>query len=133
MFDLTGKVALVTGASSGIGRASALALSSQGAKVVVAARRLDKLTALAAEIKSHGKEALAVQMDVTKKSDVDAAVAATVQTFGKLDILVNNAGALDYSPFLDMTEEKWDLIINTNLKGYFFVAQAAAREMKKNK
>jgi NAD(P)-dependent dehydrogenase (short-subunit alcohol dehydrogenase family) len=72
-------------------------------------------------------------MDVTKKSDVDAAVAAAVTTFGRLDILVNNAGALDYSPFLTMTEEKWDLIIDTNLKGYFYAAQAAAREMAKNK
>ncbi len=133
MFDLTGKVALVTGASSGMGRATALALATQGAKVVVAARRLDKLQALVAEIKNHGKDALAVQMDVTKKSEVDAAVTAATTAFGRLDILVNNAGALDYSPFLTMTEEKWDLIIDTNLKGYFYAAQAAAREMEKNK
>lgn len=133
MFDLTGKVAFVTGASSGIGRASALALAIQGAHVVVAARRLDRLQALVAEIKNHGKDAIAVQMDVTKKADVDAAVVAAVKTFGRLDILLNNAGALDYSPFLTMTEEKWDLIIDTNLKGYFYVAQAAAREMVKNK
>lgn len=133
MFDLTGKVALVTGASSGIGRASAMALAMQGAKVVVAARRLDKLTALAAEIKSHGKEATPVAMDVTKKAEIDAAVAMSVKTYGRLDILLNNAGALDYSPFLTMTEEKWDLVLDTNLKGYFLVAQAAAREMVKNK
>ena len=124
---------MVTGASSGIGRASALALATQGAKVVVAARRLDKLEALAAEIKSHGKDALAVQMDVTKKADIDAAISATIKAFGKLDILLNNAGALDYSPFLEMTEEKWDLVIDTNLKGYFLAAQSAAREMAKNK
>jgi len=133
MFDLTGKVALVTGASSGMGRATALALAVQGAKVVVAARRMDKLESLVAEIKSHGKEAIAVKMDVTRRAEVDAAVALAVRTFGKLDILVNNAGALDYSPFLTMTEEKWDLVIDTNLKGYFFAAQAAAREMAKNK
>lgn len=133
MFDLTGKVALITGASSGIGRASALALSSQGAKVVVAARRLDKLEALAAEIKSHGKEALAVHMDVTKKEDIANAVAQTVKTFGRLDILLNNAGIGALSPALDMTEEVWDNVINTNLRAYFLVAQAAAREMVKNK
>lgn len=133
MFDLTGKVAFVTGASSGIGRASALALALQGAKVVVAARRIDKLTALAAEIKSHGKEALPVQMDVTKKADIEAAIAVTVKTFGRLDILLNDAGALDYTPFLEITEEKWNKILDTNLKGYFLVAQAAAREMAKNK
>lgn len=133
MFDLTGKVALVTGASSGMGKATAIALANQGAKVVVCARRMEKLEAVAAEIKSRGKEALPVAMDVTNKAQVDAAVAAAVRTFGRLDILVNNAGALDYSPFLTMTEEKWDLIIDTNLKGYFYAAQAAAREMAKNK
>ncbi len=133
MFDLTGKVALVTGASSGMGKATAIALANQGAKVVIGARHADKLDAVAAEIKSRGKEALAVTMDVTKRGDVDAAVTACVTTFGRLDILVNNAGALDYSPFLTMTEEKWDLIIDTNLKGYFFAAQSAARKMVKNK
>lgn len=133
MFDLTGKVALVTGASSGMGRATAIALATQGAKVAVCARRLDRLTELVTEITSKGKEAIGIQMDVTKKDEVEKAVATTVTTYGKLDILVNNAGALDYSPFLEMTEEKWDLIINTNLKGYFYAAQAAAREMVKNK
>jgi NAD(P)-dependent dehydrogenase (short-subunit alcohol dehydrogenase family) len=133
MFDLTGKVALVTGASSGIGRATALALATQGAKVAVCARRFDRLTELMTAIKAKGKEAVAIQMDVTQKNEVQHAITQTVTTFGKLDILVNNAGALDYSPFLEMTEEKWDLIINTNLKGYFYAAQAAAKEMVKNK
>ncbi len=133
MFDLTGKVALVTGASSGIGRASALALANQGAKVVVAARRLDRLQALVAEIKNHGKDGLAVTMDVTKKADIDAAVAQTIKTFGRLDILLNSAGVAEFVPFLDMTEAQWDKTIDTNLKGYFLVAQAAAREMAKNK
>ncbi len=133
MFDLSGKVALVTGASSGMGRATALALAIQGAKVVAAARRLDKLQTLVAEIKSHGKEALAVRMDVTKRADVDAAVAAAVKEYGRLDILVNNAGVLDYSPFLDLKEDSWDRVIDTNLKGYFYAAQAAGREMAKNK
>ena len=133
MFDLTGKVALVTGASSGIGRASALALANQGAKVAVAARRLDKLQALTAEIKNRGREAVALQMDVTKKTDIDTAVAQTVKTFGRLDILLNNAGVAEFAPFLTMTEEQYDKTLDTNLKGYFLVAQAAAREMAKNK
>src|SRR3989344_889822 len=100
MFDLSGKVALVTGASSGIGRGIALTLALQGAKVVVTARRLEKLQALSAEIKNRGKESLAIQMDVTKRNEVDAAISETIKTFGGLDILVNNAGVLDYSPFL---------------------------------
>ncbi|MBI2405176.1 3-oxoacyl-ACP reductase FabG [Candidatus Gottesmanbacteria bacterium] len=133
MFDLTGKVALVTGASSGIGRASAIALANQGAKVAVAARRVDKLQAVAAEIKQRGKEALPIQMDVTKKAEIEAAVAQTVKTFGKLDILLNNAGVAEFAPFTEMTEEQWDKTIDTNLKGYFVVAQAAAKEMAKNK
>lgn len=133
MFDLTGKVAFVTGASSGIGRASAIALANQGAKVAVAARRIEKLQAVAAEIKSRGKEALAVQMDVTKKTDIDAAISQTVKQFGRLDILLNNAGVAEFAPFLEMTEEQWDKTIDTNLKGYFLVAQAAAREMAKKK
>lgn len=133
MFDLTGKIALVTGASSGIGRASAIALANQGAKVAVAARRMDKLVSLAAEIKSRGKDALAITMDVTKKADIDAAVAKTINEFGRLDILLNNAGVAEFAPFLEMTEAQWDKTIDTNLKGYFFVAQATAREMAKNK
>ena len=133
MFDLSGKVAFVTGASSGIGRASALALANQGAKVVVTARRLEKLQALAAEIKQRGKEALPLQMDVTKKEEIDAAIAETIKTFGRLDILLNNAGVAEFASFLDMTEAQWDKTIDTNLKGYFWVSQAAAREMAKNK
>lgn len=132
MFDLTGKVALVTGASSGIGRACALALAQQGAKVVVAARRIDKLNELVAEIKTSGKEALAVQLDVTQKIQIDNAINQTIQNFGKLDILVNNAGVAEFVPFLKITEEQWDETLDTNLKGYFLVAQAAANEMAKN-
>jgi len=133
MFDLTGKVALVTGASSGMGRATAIALASQGAKVVAAARRMDKLETLVDEIRSRGFEALPVATDVTKRADIDRAVALAVTTYGKLDILVNNAGVLDYSPFLDLKEESWDKVIDTNLKGYFYAAQSAAREMTKTK
>lgn len=129
MFDLTGKVALVTGASSGIGLATAKALAGQGAQVVAAARRMDRLQTLAAEQANIAP----FQMDVTKRDQVDAAVAFAVQTFGKLDILINNAGVLDYSPFLDMKEETWDKVIDTNLKGYFYAAQAAARVMAKAK
>src|SRR3989338_2793165 len=132
MFDLTGKVALVTGASSGIGRSIAQTLSHQGAKVAVAARRMEKLDELVSQLKADGKEALALKMDVTSKNDISTGIAQTVATFGRLDILVNNAGVAEFAAFLDMTETQWDKTIDTNLKGYFLVAQAAAREMAKN-
>lgn len=133
MFNLNNKIALVTGASSGIGMASAVALARQGAKVVVAARRVERLQQIVSDLAREDHQAVAIKMDVTKKEQVQNAVMQTVEKFGRLDILVNNAGVLDFSPFLEMTEEKWDLVIDTNLKGYFFVAQAAAREMAKNK
>ena len=133
MFDLTGKVALVTGASSGIGRASAIALAKQGATVVVAARRIDRLGDLAKEIVGMGREALPIMMDVIKKETITAAANKTVEMYGRLDILLNNAGVAEVIPFLDMTEEQWDKTIDTNLKGYFLMAQLAAREMAKHK
>ncbi len=133
MFTLTGKVALVTGASSGIGRASALALAHQGAKIALAARRVDKLETLVAEIQAAGGEALAIPTDVLKQEDVQNAVAKTVATFGRLDILLNNAGIGSIEQTLDMTSDGWDKVVNTNLKAYFFVAQTAAKEMLKNK
>ncbi len=133
MFDLTGKIALVTGASSGIGRASAIALAKQGAVVTVAARRSVKLTELAREITQMGRESCPVVMDVTKSETITAAVNKTIEMYGRIDILVNNAGVAEFSPFLDMTEEQWDKTIDTNLKGYFRVAQAVAREMAKHK
>ncbi|MFZ2025627.1 MAG: 3-oxoacyl-ACP reductase family protein [Microgenomates group bacterium] len=133
MFSLTGKVALVTGASSGIGRASALALASQGAKVALAARRVEKLDALVAEIKAAGGDAIAIPTDVLQQEDVTNAVAKTVATFGRLDILLNNAGVGSIEQTLNMTGDGWDKVLDTNLKAYFFVAQAAAKEMIKNK
>lgn len=132
MFDLTGKVAFISGASSGIGKASALALAKQGATVVLAARRVDRLTELAQEITQMGREALPIPMDVTKKETIATAIAKTVEMYGRLDILLNNAGVAEFAPFLDITEEQWDKTIDTNLKGYFLVAQAAAREMAKH-
>ncbi len=132
MFDLTGKVAFISGASSGIGRASSIALAKQGATVVVAARRIDRLGDLAKEIVEMGREALPVVMDVTKKDTIAIAIHKTVEMYGRLDILLNNAGVAEFAPFLEITEEQWDKTIDTNLKGYFLVAQLAAREMAKH-
>lgn len=133
MFSLQGKVALVTGASSGIGRASAIALAKQGAKLALAARRIDRLEALVTEIKTLGGEAIAIPTDVLKPEDIQNAITKTVTTFGRLDILLNNAGVGSIDETLKMTEESWDKVVNTNLKAYFFIAQAAAKEMIKNK
>lgn len=131
--DLSGQVAIVTGASSGIGAASARALASHGAKVTLAARREDKLTQVAQEIAILGSEALVVKTDVSQKAQVEAMVAQTVQKWGKVDILLNNAGIAHFAAFSEMTEGQWDETLDINLKGQFLCSQAAAREMLKNK
>jgi NAD(P)-dependent dehydrogenase (short-subunit alcohol dehydrogenase family) len=132
MFDLSQKVAIVTGASSGIGRGIALSLANQGATVVIGARRKDKLDALAAEIKSRGRQCLAVPFDSLQKESIVSLVDTTMKAFGHIDILVNNAGVLDYTPFLEMSEAVWDRVIDTNLKGYFLMSQQVANAMVKN-
>lgn len=133
MFNLTDKVALVTGGRRGMGKAHALALAAQGAKVVVADIDAGECLAVAEEIKSKGGEAIGLKMDVSDKSDVDAALDAALKQFGRLHILVNNAGIYFSKPALELTEEEWDRMIDINLKGQFLCAQRAAEEMAKNK
>lgn len=132
MFDLTGKVAIVTGASSGIGKATAIAFAAQGASVVLCARRVEKLEALAKEIQDKGGKTLVVPTDVLKKEDIANVITQTMKQFGQIDILFNNAGVGAIAPSLEMSEEAWDKVVNTNLRAYFFMAQAAAREMVKH-
>ncbi|HTZ30878.1 MAG TPA: SDR family NAD(P)-dependent oxidoreductase, partial [Methylomirabilota bacterium] len=117
MFSLSGKVALVTGASQGIGRDTALALAEAGAKVVVAARNEEKLAALVAEIVGKGGEAFAVKMDVADAEQVKAGFKAVLEKFGKLDILVNNAAITRDGLAMRMKLEDWDAVIRTNLTG----------------
>lgn len=133
MFDLTGKVALVTGARRGMGKADALALAAQGAKVVVTDIDLAECQAVADEIAAKGGEALALKMDVSNAADVNAGFDAAIAKFGRLDILVNNAGIFNAKPAMEMTESEWDRTIAINLKGQFLCAQRAAKEMAKNK
>jgi len=133
MFDLQNKVALVTGARRGMGKAHALALASQGAKVIVTDIDLAECQAVVDEIKSKGREAIAFKMDVSNALEVDAVITAAVAQFGRLDILVNNAGIYVSKAALDITEADWDNTIDINLKGQFLCAQRAAREMAKNK
>jgi len=131
--DLKGKVAIITGARRGMGRSHALTLAKAGAKVVVADISLEDCQKVVDEIKKAKGEAMAVKCDVTKKEDIDNMVKAAVGKWGKVDILVNNAGICQFKPFLELTEEEWDRTLDINLKGYFLCAQAAAKEMVKQK
>ncbi|MDP3974705.1 MAG: SDR family NAD(P)-dependent oxidoreductase [Candidatus Jorgensenbacteria bacterium] len=133
MFDLTGKVALVTGARRGMGKADALALAAQGAKVVVSDINAEECEVVAEEIRAKGGEAFALKLDVSDAADVNRAFDSAIAQFGRLDILVNNAGIFAPKPALEMTESEWDRTIDINLKGQFLCAQRAAKEMAKNK
>jgi len=126
-FTLHGRTALVTGASSGLGAHFARLLASQGAKVALAARRLDRLESLAGEIEAAGGTALAVACDVTDEASVVDAVAHAAAGLGTLDILVNNSGVTGRKPFLDGTAEEWDSVLNTNLRGAFLMCREFAR------
>jgi len=127
--SLKGKVALVTGGSRGIGKEIALMFAEAGADVAVCSRHLDELEAAAAEIRKLGRRALAVRADVTLKADVDNLIEKTVAEFGGIDILVNNAGTAAIKPFPEYTEEDWDRVLNTNLKGCYLCARAVSLKM----
>jgi len=127
---LRGRVALITGASSGLGRHFAATLAAAGARVAVVARRKALIEELAEEIKVTGAEALAVSMDVTKPETVAEAFDAVADQLGQPEIVVNNAGTAIGKPVLDMMEEDWDRVIDTNLKGAWIVAQEAGRRMR---
>jgi gluconate 5-dehydrogenase len=133
LFDLSEKVAIVTGASRGLGQYFARALAKSGADLVITSRDLSSLTEFKQEIESLGRKALQVQLDVLSQSDIDNMVRMTINEYGKIDILVNNAGLNIRKPSTDVSQEDWDTILNTNLKGSFFCAQAAAKEMIKRK
>jgi NADP-dependent 3-hydroxy acid dehydrogenase YdfG len=123
--QLNGTVALVTGASSGIGEASARALAGAGAAVAIAARRKDRLDELAREIEQSGGRALAIETDVTDQEQAIAAVEGTVRELGRLDTVVNNAGVMLLGPILDAPVEEWDRMIELNLKGLMYITHAA--------
>lgn len=133
MCDLKDKVVLITGARRGMGKADALLMAEAGAKVVLADISQEECQQVADEIKKAGGQALALKCDVSKQKEVEEMVKKTVKEFGRLDILVNNAGVCQFKPFLEMTEEEWSRTLDINLKGYFLCAQAAAKEMAKQK
>ncbi|MBI1956990.1 MAG: SDR family oxidoreductase [Candidatus Niyogibacteria bacterium] len=133
MFELNGKVALVTGGRRGMGRAHALALAGQGAAVVITDIDAGECSTVVREIEAAGGKAVCFKMDVSDKADVDAVFDEVIRQFGRLDILVNNAGILTIKPALEMSEDEWERTIHINLKGEFLCAQRAAKEMMKNK
>ena len=127
--DLTGKAALVTGASSGLGRHFALTLARAGAKVAVAARRIEALQELVAEISAFDGRAIAVQLDVTQSQSVRNCIDAAETELGALSIVVNNAGVAGREDALETDEADWDRVLDTNLKGVWLVAQESGRHM----
>lgn len=133
LFSLEGKVALVTGASKGIGRAIALGLAGAGADVALAGRDQAQMEEVASEVRALGRKALPVVADVRVGVEVQTMVARCIEVFERIDILVNNAGTMVKKLLLDMTEEEWDRVLDTNLKGYFLCAQAVGRAMIKEK
>lgn len=131
MTRLAGKVVLITGGGTGIGRGIALACAREGARVAVVGRRLEKLQDAVAEIKAAGAEAIAIACDVSKAADAQNAIRTTATTFGKLNALVNNAGVLSVSTIEDIPEDEWDNLMAANLKGPFLMCRAALPEFRK--
>lgn len=132
LFYLRDKVVLVTGASRGIGKAIAIGLAEAGAHLIVCSHA-SSLKETVSAVKKRGVQIMAVKADVSRKSDVTRMIDQGVNQFGKIDILVNNAGIFLEKPAEEVTEEEWDRIIDTNLKGYFLCCQAVSREMIKQK
>ena len=131
MFNLKGKTAIVTGASSGLGVVFAEALAEMGANLELAARRIEKLHEVASNLKPLSAKARPFPCDVSKQEDVQSLVDDTVKTFGRLDIIVNNAGVAAMSPATDISVEEWNKVVAVNLTGVFLCARTAARQMIK--
>ena len=131
--SIEGKVAIITGASSGIGYTTALVLSKAGAKVAIGARRTDKLEQLENEIKKNGGGAVAQKLDVTKKTDCDAFVEQVVKKWGTVDILVNNAGLMPLSFIKNLKVDEWEQMIDVNIKGVLFCTAAVIPHLKEKK
>ena len=129
LFDLTGRVAIVTGTSRGLGQQFARALANAGADLVLTSRTRESLSTFEAEIEMMGRRALSLELDVRNQKSIEQMAAAAESTYGHVDILVNNAGCNIRKPALDVTWDDWNTILDTNLRGSFFVAQAVARRM----
>jgi NAD(P)-dependent dehydrogenase (short-subunit alcohol dehydrogenase family) len=133
LFDLTGKVAIVTGTSRGLGQYFARALAKAGADLVITSRDISRLVDFKKEIESLSRKALSVKLDVLSQSDIEKMVGTAMGEYGKIDILVNNAGLNIRAYSTELNWQDWDTVLETNLKGSFFCAQAVAREMIKRR
>jgi NADP-dependent 3-hydroxy acid dehydrogenase YdfG len=131
--NIDGKVVAITGASSGIGASAAKLLAQAGAKVVLGARRRDRIDALAKEISASGGKAVGFTVDVAKRAEVEAFVKGAVETFGRLDVIVNNAGIMPIAPIEALKVEEWDRQIDVNLKGVLYGVAAALPQMQKQR
>jgi len=129
LFDLTGQVAIVTGTSRGLGQCFARALAKSGADIVLTSRRRETLVPFESEIKSLGRRAVSLELDVQNQESIERMVAEAEAAFGQVHILVNNAGCNIRKPALDVTWQDWNQVLDTNLRGSFFVSQAVARRM----
>lgn len=132
LFDLTGQVAIVTGASRGLGQYFGIALAKAGADLVITSRKRETLAPFAAKIESLGRRVLSLELDVQSQQSIEKMVSDAEAAYGKIHILVNNAGCNIRKPALDVKWEDWNTILETNLRGPFFVAQAVARGMIAN-
>lgn len=132
MFDLTNRVAVVTGASSGLGKQMARAFAKQGATLVLLARRVERLDELKTELEKQGTKCLAIKCDVTQTADIEYAAELAEKTFGKVDILLNCAGASKDKGVLEMTDDEWDFTISTDLTSVFKMTRSFANIMKKH-
>ena len=132
-YDLENKVVLVTGASQGLGKQFAELLCAKGARVALAARQVAKIISLKEELEAKGGIAYAVEMDVLDQQSISDCVEVVEHELGSIDVLVNNAGVAINKFFLDVTEEEYDSVLGTNLKGCFFCAQAVAKKMANRK
>jgi len=133
MDNIAGKIIVITGASSGLGEASARLLSAEGATVVLGARRVERIQALADELVAKGARALALATDVTERTQVSALIDAAVQTFGRIDVLINNAGLMPQSPLDRLKVDDWDQMIDVNIKGVLYGIAAALPHMQRQK
>jgi NAD(P)-dependent dehydrogenase (short-subunit alcohol dehydrogenase family) len=129
LFDLSGKVAIITGASRGLGQYFGRALARAGADLVITSRKVDALHGFRGEIEALGRRVLPLELDVRDYHSIQRAVESAFQAFGKIDVLVNNAGCNVRKPAVDITWDDWNLVLDTNLRGTFFVAQAVAKKM----